>query len=255
MMVLAIYTAIFIVSFFVVRFIIKGIRGVRKDYTSLKTVTFGDESAVKPDRWASILSVLTIFLLWGAFTGSKWVPVHAPGPFVGDTSFTYTAENKEGAKDDATVYVRVSKVDVEVEDITAEPGDGFAKDDVAMIGAWRSKLILTDKNDEVTRKEGSQIVAINGQAIAPGGSVQVNDGRVALTAKGSINFTPDKGMQMEPIWLPSPEAVVSRVGDITKNGYQNFTLMEHLFWSIYRVILGFVLGALVGIPLGYAMGL
>ena len=33
------------------------------DYTSLKTVTFGDESAVKPDRIASILSVVVIFLI------------------------------------------------------------------------------------------------------------------------------------------------------------------------------------------------
>lgn len=255
MTVLAIYVAIFIAAFFIVRVVVSSIAGARKDYTSLKTVTFGDESAVKPDRWASILSVLTIFLLWGAFTGSKWVPIHAPGPFVGDTSFVYTAENKDGVKDDATVHVRVSKKDAEVEDITAEPGDGFAKDDAVMISAWRSKLIRTDQNDEATRKEGAKIVAIDGKAIAPGESVQTESGRVALTAKGSVNFSPDKGMQMEPIWLPSPEAVVSRMGEIATVGYQNFTLWEHLFWSIYRVILGFLLGALVGIPLGYAMGL
>lgn len=255
MIVLAIYIAIFIVAFVVVRLIIKGIRGARRDYTSLKTVTFGDESAVKPDRWASILSVLTIFLLWGAFTGSKWVPVHAPGPFVGDTSFTYTVEKADGAKDDATVHVRVSKKDVAAEKITAEPGEGFAKDDAVMIDAWRSKLIRIDKNDDASLKDGAKIVAINGQAIEPDGSVQTDNGRVALTAKGSLNYSPDKGMQMEPIWLPSPEAVVSRLGEIAQDGYQNFTLWEHLFWSIYRVILGFLLGALVGIPLGYAMGL
>jgi taurine transport system permease protein len=255
MTVLLIYIAIFILSFFVVRFVIRGIRGAGKDYTSLKTVTFGDESAVKPDRWASILSVLTIFLLWGAFTGSKWVPVHAPGPFVGDTSFTYTAEAGDGSRDDATVHVRVAKTGVEVENLTVEPGEGFAKDDAVNVGAWRSKLIRTDRNDEITRKDGAQIVAINGQAIAPGDSVQAENGRVALTEKGSLNFTPDKGMQMEPIWLPSPEAVVSRIGEIAQDGYQNFTLWEHLFWSIYRVVLGFLLGALVGIPLGYAMGL
>ena len=60
---------------------------------------------------------------------------------------------------------------------------------------------------------------------------------------------------MEPIWLPPPEAVVARVSEIAASGYQNFTLWEHLGWSLYRVIAGFVLGALVGIPLGYAMGL
>jgi taurine transport system permease protein len=149
----------------------------------------------------------------------------------------------------------VAKTGVEVENLTVEPGEGFAKDDAVNVGAWRSKLIRTDRNDEITRKDGAQIVAINGQAIAPGDSVQAENGRVALTEKGSLNFTPDKGMQMEPIWLPSPEAVVSRIGEIAQDGYQNFTLWEHLFWSIYRVVLGFLLGALVGIPLGYAMGL
>ena len=66
-----IYVAIFLLSFAVVR---GGLRRyfTRRDFTSLKTVTFGDESAVRPDRAASVISVLTIFLLWGAFTGSKW---------------------------------------------------------------------------------------------------------------------------------------------------------------------------------------
>ena len=41
------------------------------DFTSLKTVTFGDESTVSPNRWASIISVASVFLIWGAFTGSQ----------------------------------------------------------------------------------------------------------------------------------------------------------------------------------------
>ena len=43
--------------------------------------------------------------------------------------------------------------------------------------------------------------------------------------------------------------------EIANSGYQNSTLLEHLGWSLFRVIAGFVFGALVGIPLGYAMGL
>lgn len=255
MIVLILYIAIFVFCFFAVRFIVTKIIGQKQDYTSLKTVTFGDESAVHPDRWASVLSVLTIFLLWGAFTGSKLVPIHAPGPFVGDTSFDYTLKAADGSKDDATVHIQVFKLGDEREKEAGEPGEGFAKDDYVSITAWRSKLIKTDKNDEQNRKDGANIVAINGEPIQPGNSITVDTGRVALTAKGSINFTPNKGMQMEPIWLPSPEAVVTRMIDIAQNGYQNFTLWEHLYWSIYRVVLGFLLGALVGIPLGYAMGL
>jgi len=254
MIILLLYVAIFTGAFFAVRF---GVRKFRQmnDYTSLKTVTFGDESAVRPDRWASVISVVTIFLLWGAFTGSKWVPLHAPGPFVGDTEFTYTLEGPDGTRDDATVTVRVFKIGETVETPVVDPGDGIAKNDVLTVGAWRSQLLLMDKNDEVTRDQGAKVVAIDGKPVSDGQTVDVAAGTVAVTAKGSLNFAPAKGMQMEPIWLPPPEAVVSRLIEVSKQGYQNFTLWEHLYWSLFRVIVGFALGALVGIPLGYAMGL
>ncbi|MET4128871.1 ABC transporter permease subunit [Roseovarius sp. MBR-6] len=254
MIVLVLYIAIFVAAFFVVRFGLRKYRQVR-DFTSLKTVTFGDESAVRPDRWASVLSVLTIFLLWGAFTGSRWVPVHAPGPFLGDTSFTYTLEAADGRRDDATVFARVFRLGEEVSPPETAPGDGFARDDALIVGAWRSQLLRMDQNDEITREDGARVVAIDGRAIAPGETVRVADGTVTLTPRGSLNFAPAKGMQMEPIWLPPPEAVVKRVGEIARDGYQNFTLWQHLYWSLTRVIIGFALGALVGIPLGYAMGL
>ncbi|MGX0974629.1 hypothetical protein ACSSVY_000325 [Roseovarius sp. MBR-51] len=141
MIILLLYVAIFTGAFFAVRF---GVRKFRQmnDYTSLKTVTFGDESAVRPDRWASVISVVTIFLLWGAFTGSKWVPIHAPGPFVGDTAFTYTLEGPDGTRDDATVTVRVFKIGETVETPVVDPGDGIAKNDVLTVGAWRFPALV-----------------------------------------------------------------------------------------------------------------
>ena len=73
------------VHFYIVRYV--AARTAIQDYTSLKTVTFGDESAVRSNRAASVISIVTIFVLWGAFTGSSLLPkfMHAPGPFVGDT--------------------------------------------------------------------------------------------------------------------------------------------------------------------------
>lgn len=254
MIILLIYIAIFFGAFLVVRLITSRLAQAH-DFTSLKTVTFGDESAVAADRRASIISVIAVFLIWAAFTGSSLSPIHAPGPFVGETSFTYTAEGPDGARDDATVTVVVFPVDSEVEEPSVEPGDGFAKNDGAKVGAWRSGLIRVDRNDEVTKSDGAKVVAIDGQAIEPGQSVEVADGTVTLSAKGTPNFKPDDGWQMEPVWLPSPEAVAGRVVEIFNEGYQNFTLFEHLAWSLFRVIAGFVAGAVVGIPLGYAMGL
>ena len=85
-----IYVAIFVGAFFAVKTIAN--RTAISDYGSLKTVTFGDESAVPPNRAASIISVLTIFVLWGMFTGASMLPgfLHAPGPFQGTGTFEYT---------------------------------------------------------------------------------------------------------------------------------------------------------------------
>jgi taurine transport system permease protein len=139
--ILAIYLAIIAAAWAAVH-LIDGRLTRPKGIDQRKTVTFGDASAVRSSRAASVLSVAAIFLIWGAFTGSAWVPVHAP-------------------------------VD------------------------W----------------------------------------------------------QMRPIWLPPPENVWNRLIEIATNGYRNSTLWEHLYWSIYRVLVGFLFGALIGIPLGFAMGL
>ncbi|MEL6751018.1 MAG: ABC transporter permease, partial [Pseudomonadota bacterium] len=244
MIIFLVYVAIFTISFLIIRAL--SARLLRSDFTSLKTVTFGDESAVRPNRWASIISLVTLFLLWGAFTGSKWVPIHAPGPFTGETSFTYTLENAAGERDDATVFARVNFAGESAEKLEVAPGDGFAKDDAVNVQAWRSKLVLMDANDETTRKDGAKVVAINGQPVAAGDSVQTDAGRVAITSKGTINYAPPKGMQMEPVWLPAPETVVSRLIEISQTGYQNFNLLEHLGWSLIRVVAGFLIGALIG---------
>lgn len=247
---LSIYVGLFVGAFFLA----KGIRSTLSkatDYTSLKTVTFGDESAVTPDRIASVISVLAVFLVWGAFTGSSLSPIHMPGPFKGDTSFTYTATDLEGATSQATVNVLVHEAGAEVNEPTAGNATGFAQDDVATVAAWRSVLIRANRNDG----DGASVTAIEGQAILPGETVSVPNGEVTMTAKGSLNFSPNPGWQMEPIWLPAPEAVFERFWEISTNGYQNVSLFEHVGWSLWRVFAGFVLGSMVGIPLGYAMGL
>ncbi|AUC52498.1 taurine ABC transporter permease [Sagittula sp. P11] len=254
MIVFLIYAIVFVVSFVLVKFIV---RKTTTDYTSLKTVTFGDESAVVPNRIASVISILVIFLLWAAFTGSKLVPgfMHAPGPFIGDATFTYTATAEGVEPDDATVTVRVFEVGTEAEAPEVDPGEGWAKNDSDIVGAWRSGLIRVDRNDELDRDAGHTVIAVNGEPIEPGGSVMTEFGRVGMSPKGTLNFEPAKGLQMEPIWLPPPEAVVARLGEIASDGYRDSTLWEHLGYSLFRVILGFLFGALVGIPLGYAMGL
>ena len=252
--VLAIYVGIFITSYFVITKVVA--RATTKDYTSLKTVTFGDESAVRPNRWAGVISILTLFLIWGMFTGSSLLPrfLHAPAPFVGTTEFTYTVE-ADGVRDDATVTVIVHPREEKAEPPEVAPGDGFAKNDSAAIAQWRTGLIRVDSNDEISKKDGAEVVAINGQPIARGETVKIGSGAVTLSDKGTPNFAPSRGWQMEPLYLPPPEAVWTRTGKVLNEGFRSFTLIEHLGYSLFRVVAGFLLGALVGIPLGYAMGL
>jgi taurine transport system permease protein len=229
----------------------------KHDYGSLKTVTFGDESAVSSNTVASVVSVVLIFLLWGAFTGSSLLPrfLHAPGPFNGTGSFEYTLEAPDGRRDTATVTVRVHAEGEEVPLPEVAPDEGIARNDALVVQEYRSELIRVEDNDAVTRDDGARVVEVDGQAIEPNGSVKIGFGTVAMTRRGTLSVAPDPGWQMEPIWLPAPEAVWSRLGEIASTGYRNSTLAEHLGFSLFRVIVGFLLGAMVGIPLGYAMGL
>lgn len=255
MIVLIVYIVIFILAFLAVRAVTRNV--VRRDFTSLRTVTFGDESAVTSDRSASVISVLAVFLLWGAFTGSALIPgfLHAPGPFTGQGQFEYTVQTEDGQIDTGQVTVVVSPSGEKLAAPEVAPGDGFVKDDLVEVDAYRSKLARLDSNDELGRGDGARIVAVNGQDIAPGGQVSVDFGDITMSTRGTLNIIPNKGWQMEPIWLPPPESVFQRLSGIASEGFRNFTLFEHLGWSLFRVIAGFALGALVGIPLGYAMGL
>lgn len=231
----------------------------RKDtnLVSQKTVTFGDESAVTANRAASIISIIVIFLLWGTFTGSVISPIHLPGPFIGETSFTYKAKNAAGNTDTATAHVLVHKVGETVEppEIPSSGNDGFAKDDSLTIGAWRSAIIRVQRNDEGGKEKSYRIIEVDNQPIHPNEIVRVDAGEVRMTPKGSLSFVPRRGLQMEPIWLPAPEAVLYRAIEIARDGYQNNTLSENVGWSLYRVLAGFFFGSLIGIPLGFAMGL
>ncbi len=60
---------------------------------------------------------------------------------------------------------------------------------------------------------------------------------------------------IKPIYWPSLGAVVERTGKLASEGFRNIALWEHIWISVYRVLSGVIYGALIGIPLGFAMGL
>jgi len=225
-------------------------------YGSLKTVTFGDESSVVANRIASFAAVVAVFLLWGIATGSKLLPFTLPQPFVGDTQFEYTVANAAGETDTGTVFLRVHKFGEEgvQKPEGAGEGDGFAKDDVLVVAERRSKILKAQSNDGEDTKE-FKVTEVNGQAISPGNPVNFGQGMVEITSKGSLFVKPSTGWTMEALYLPPPEQVWSRFWQLNAEGYQNIGLWENVFWSLIRVVVGFFLGCLFGIPLGFAMGL
>ncbi len=59
----------------------------------------------------------------------------------------------------------------------------------------------------------------------------------------------------DPRFLPGPASTWERFVLIATEGYRRVTLMEHLTASMSRILWGFGIGCVVGIPLGFAMGL
>lgn len=262
----AVYVILFVLSMIVVTWATRKFF-TKDDFTSLKTVTFGDESAVRANRVASVLSVLAIFILWVGFTNSSLPLPKAKGPYQGQLSFTYTSTLENGDTDDATVEILVHREDLQLdkdEDGKAlkipakpdiEPGEGFALNDSLVIPRYGSKVINVFSNDEFKKRDGARITHFNGEPINPGEQIKLPQGKLALTPKGSVFFEPATGFRMARLYLPAPEVTSNRFLELNADGYRNFTLLEHTWASLQRVLLGFLFGAIIGIPLGYAMGL
>lgn len=60
---------------------------------------------------------------------------------------------------------------------------------------------------------------------------------------------------VNPLFLPAPEAVWEAFVTTATKGYQGSLLYQHVFASVTRVLIGWSLACVVGIPLGLLMGL
>ncbi|HUL56894.1 MAG TPA: ABC transporter permease [Usitatibacter sp.] len=70
---------------------------------------------------------------------------------------------------------------------------------------------------------------------------------VGWTAVASSGLVP-------PQFLPTPLAVAERFVELTQKPFAGYTIQQHLVSSVGRYLMGFGLAALVGVPLGLAMG-
>jgi taurine transport system permease protein len=59
---------------------------------------------------------------------------------------------------------------------------------------------------------------------------------------------------VDPKLVPSPQSVWTALIDIIQNGYKNYTLLQHIGASIQRLVIAFLLAAVIAVPLGLASG-
>lgn len=92
-----------------------------------------------------------------------------------------------------------------------------------------------------------------------GDATAVNSGRlysiITVVALLLLWWVSTANGWIKPIYWPSFEAVGARWEKLTTEGFRNVPLFEHVYISVYRVLAGVFFGAIIGIPLGFAMGL
>lgn len=59
---------------------------------------------------------------------------------------------------------------------------------------------------------------------------------------------------INPSYFPTPETLGSAFVDLVKDGYQGHPLWEHIGISLFRTLVGFCVGAVIGVPLGLLTG-
>ncbi len=59
---------------------------------------------------------------------------------------------------------------------------------------------------------------------------------------------------VSPLFMPSPAAVWSAFVDVIQNGYKGNSLFSHIFDSLYRLAIAFILALVTAIPLGLVSG-
>ena len=60
---------------------------------------------------------------------------------------------------------------------------------------------------------------------------------------------------VEPFFWPTINGTITRANQLVSAGFRGTELIEHIGISVYRVLSGILYGTLVGVPLGFAMGL
>jgi ABC-type nitrate/sulfonate/bicarbonate transport system permease component len=67
-------------------------------------------------------------------------------------------------------------------------------------------------------------------------------------------FFGSKFKLINPGYFPTPDTLASTFVDLLENGYQGHSLWEHIGISLFRTLVGFFIGVIIGVPLGLLTG-
>ena len=78
---------------------------------------------------------------------------------------------------------------------------------------------------------------------------------ISIAVVFALWYIASVGEWTTPIFLPPPWDVWDKFVLTSTEGFRNYNLLQHVGVSLYRLFAGFLLGCIVGIPIGFAMGL
>lgn len=97
----------------------------------------------------------------------------------------------------------------------------------------------------------------NARAENPGLMLRIPDVAFSVVAVTILLGAWIVGAQLslfDPDYFPTPKSLLLALADIVTHGYQGHTLQEHIGISLFRTLVGYVAGIIVGVPLGLIAG-
>jgi taurine transport system permease protein len=201
------------------------------DFTSLKTVTFGDESAVSPNRRPRHLGDRDL-LRSGEHSPARLVPIHVPGAVCRRYTFTYTAENRRARRTARWCRARPpcrrgGPAPRGVDRATVSPSTTASR--------WRLAQRACAASSENDIGGGGWLP--RGRSMASPSRrttvVRLPTATVTMTARAAAQLRARQGLADGTDLAAPPEAVASRLGEIASRGLSRTSrCWEHLGYSL-----------------------
>jgi len=206
---------------------------------SRKTVTFGDAAAVRSLPFYSLIALIALIVFW-------WF---ATTPFGFDESFQNNVDLQFQASAEDSELRNEARLAEGKNGISIPFSDPMQRDYLAACEqAPRTEAEVPDA------EEGVRDLMANGLKDLP--DFEFSEAEIERRVGLVQTCDPDDYSQLVgPATMPSPGDTWTQFNRLRTTGFKNVTIWEHAGTSLWRVVRGMFFGSLIGIPIGFAMGL